>query len=294
MKDSAMNFLWSHTIWYLLLGVVSIIQIIYTLYHSENRCRTLAFYLTIVGLPLYFETMVLIFFDSYVYYPKIIRDPTLDPFNDVLAGNLFSQFGVSSSALLLTICGKSFFWYVGVAFFYCLVEELFIALEIYRHYWWETWMTFFGLIVFFAISKWKYDRLVRGLQSKYSYYGFINLGLFPLCTILLLWGVLDLYGLMRFTETLFSNPKISRYGLYVTFSSICYPLAIWGYMRQQWIWRIAASTLVGIVIFFGNKYHLLIFREGWFVPISILMICWMYFSVWGLDSLYGGQRKIEG
>lgn len=286
-----MKFFWSHTIWYLLLGVVSIIQIIYTLHHSEKRCRTFAFFLTLVGLPLYFETMVLIFFDAYVYYPKIIRLSNLDPFNDVLTGNLFSQFGVASSALLLTVHRKRFYWHVVVAFLYCVVEELFIVLDIYHHHWWKTWMTFIGLLLLFTISKWMYTRLVRGLRPIYYYYGYINLGMFPICTILFLWGVLDLFGFMRFTETLFSNPKISRYGLYLIFMSICYPLMIWGYFRQQWIWKIAASTLVGVIICIGYKCHLLIFREDWFGPISILMILWMYISVWVLDTLYGGLEK---
>jgi hypothetical protein len=286
-----MNFFWSHTIWYLLLGVVSIIQIIYTLYHSGNRSRTLAFYLTIVGLPLYFETMVLIFLDAYVYYPKIIYNSNIDPFNDVLTGNLFSQFGVASSALLLTVFQKSFYWHVFVAFLYCVLEEFFKALGIYRQHWWETWMTFVGLLLFFKISNWMYIRLDRGLKPIYYRYGYINLCMFPICTILFLWGILDLFGLMRFTTTLFSNPKISRYGLYVIFFSISYPLMIWGYFRQQWMWKIVASTLVGVIIFLGYKYQLLIFREGWFGPISILMILWMYISVWISDTLYGRPGK---
>lgn len=235
MEDNTMDLFWSHTIWYLLLGVVSIIQIIYTLYHSENRFRTFAFYLTLAGLPLIFETIILVFFDAYVYYPKLIRDSNLDPFNDVLAGNLFSQFSVASSALLLTVLQKPFLWNLVVSFLYCLVEELFIALDIYRHHWWKTWMTFIGLLLFFTISKWIYKHLLKGLRPIYYYYGYINLGMFPISTIIILWGLLDLFGLMRFTENLFANPKISRYGLYVIFFSICYPLTIWGYIRKQWL-----------------------------------------------------------
>ncbi len=286
-----MYLFWSHTIWYLLLGVISLIQVIYTLYYSENRSRTLAFYLTLVGIPLYFETMVLIFFDAYVYYPKIIRNTNLDPFNDVLTGNLFSQFGVASSALLLTVLQKPFYWHVVVSFLYCLLEEFFKALDIYRQHWWKTWMTFIGLLLLFKISKWMYTHLVRGLRPIYYYYGYINLGMFPICTILFLWGILDLFSLMRFSAILYSNPKISRYGLYLIFLTMCYPLMIWGYFRQQWVWKIVALTLVTVIIYLGYIYHLLIFREGWFGPISIFMILWMYMSVWALDILYVGRGK---
>lgn len=285
-----MHIFWSHTIWYLLLSVVSIFQIIYTIYHSETPLRTLAFYFTIVGLPLYFETLVLIFLDAYVYYPKIIRHSNLDSFNDVLTGNLFSQFSVASSALLLTVHQKPFYWHVVVALLYYVLEECFKALDIYRQHWWKTWMTFIGLLLFFTITKWMYTRLVRGLRSI-SYYGYIHLGMFPTCTILLLWCVLDLSGLMRFSETLFSNPKISRYGLYIIFTTLCYPLLIWGYFQQQGLRKIVAPSLVGVMIYLGYNFHLLLFREGWFGPICTLMILWMYISVWILDTLYVGQDK---
>lgn len=282
-----MNSFWSHTIWYLLLGVATLIQVIYTLYHSENRLRTFAFYLSIVGLPLYFETFIMIFLNAYEYSPQIIQNPKLDPFNDVLAGNLFSQFGVPSSALLLTVRRKRFYWYVVVSFIYSMVEVLFVYLDIYRHYWWRTWMTFVALLLFFAISKWMYSHLVRGVSSSY-FKIYILLGMFPICTILFIWGVLDLFGYMQFTTTLFSNhPRISRYGLYVIFTLVSYSLVIWGYFRKHWIWKIVSLPLVGILIYFGNRGHLLVFREGYFVPIGISMIIWMYFSVWFLDTLYG-------
>ncbi len=282
-----MSQFWSHTIWYLLLGFGTMIQVIYTLRHSENRRRVIVFYFSIVGLPLYFETFILIFLDAYVYYPKIIRSSNLDPFNDVLTGNLFSQFSVSSSALLLSVLRKPFYWNVIVAFLYCIVEELYMVLEIYHQHWWKTWMTFIGLLLLFAISKWMYTHLVRGDLRPIYYYGYILIGMFPICTILFLWGVLDLFGLMRFTTTLSSNYKISRYGLYLTFVSVCYPLIIWGYFRHHLMWKILTFTLVGAIIYIGYIGHLLIFKEGSFVLINILMILWMYFSVWALDTLYG-------
>lgn len=287
-KGTVMSPFWSNTIWYLLLGVTTAFQVVYTLYVTEKRFRTFAFYLTLVGLPLYFETFILIFLDAYVYYPKIIHGPDLDPFNDALVGNLFSQTAVAASALLLTVRQKPFSWYVVTAFLYCVIEELFKALGIYSQHWWRTWMTFIGLLLMFAIAKWMYSRLARGLRTVH-YYGFILFGMFPVCTILFLWGVLDLFRLMRFNATLLSNPKISRYGLYLVFFSIAYPMMIWGYFRKHWVWKAAIFIVVGALIYLGHICHLLIFREGLFIPIGILMIIWMYASVWILDRLYRGQ-----
>jgi hypothetical protein len=230
------------------------------------------------------------FFDAYAYSPKIINNPKLDPFNDEIAGNMFSQFGVSSSALFLAVRGKPFYWDVVVAFLYSMLEELFIFLDIYRQHWWKTWMTFVGLLIFFTISKWMYAHLVRGVGRRF-YYVYIILGMFPICTVCLLWGVLDLFGYMRTTTTLYSDPHISRYGIWAIFFTFSYPLLVWGYFQKNRIWRITTLALVAIIIFIGYQCHLFIFWEGTFVPISLLMIFWMYFSIWFLNKLYGGQRR---
>ncbi|MBO9598801.1 MAG: hypothetical protein J7559_13405 [Cohnella sp.] len=285
-----MSLFWSHTSWYLLLGLATVIQVVYTLHHSENRLRTIAFYFTLVGIPLYFETFILIFLDAYAYYPKIIRNPELDPFNDVLAGNLFSQFGVASSALLLAVRGKPLYWHAIVAVIYSMIETLFVYLGIYRHHWWKTWMTFIALILFFAIAKWMYDHLGRGVRSI-SFAIYMILGMFPICTILFIWGVLDLFGYMRFTTTLFPDkPRISRYGLYLTFAMVSYILVLWGYFRKEWIWRVASIGAVGALIYLGHKVHLMVFREGYSLPIGTLLIAWIYFSVWVLDKSYGERQ----
>ena len=282
-----MSLFWSHTVWYLLLGLATVTQVVYALYHSENRLRTFAFYLTLAGMPLYFETIILIFLDAYTYYPLIIRNPELDPFNDVLAGNLFSQFGVASSALLLAVRRKPLYWHFIVAVIYSMVEVFFEYLGIYHHHWWRTWMTFVALILFFAIAKWMYAHLVRGVRPLYLA-GYILMGMFPLCTILLMWGVLDLFGYMRFTTTLFSHqPRLSRYGLYLAFTMVSYVLVIWGYFRKKRFWRIVTIGAVAALIYLGYRSHLMVFREGYAVPIGILLIAWILFSVWALGKLYG-------
>ncbi|MFC4808151.1 hypothetical protein [Paenibacillus sp. GCM10023250] len=286
-----MNLFWSHTVWYLLLGIASLAQLIYTLYHSENRRQTFAFYFSLVALPLYFETVVMIFLNAYVYDPDIIRDPKLNPFNDALAGNLFSQFGVASSAVLLIIRRKPFYWYAIVAFIYSMVEVLFVHLDIYRHHWWKTWMTFIGLLLYFAISKWLHVQFIRGVRPLY-FKGYILLGMFPICTIPCIWGILDLSGSMRCSTTLIPHhPRLSQYGLNFIFTSVAFPITIWGYYQRHWAWRIVSVAAIGALIYAGYISHLMVFREGSLVPIGILMIIWMYGSVWFLDMLYRGRPQ---
>jgi hypothetical protein len=97
-------------------------------------------------MALIFETIIKIVFKAYMYYPKIIMNSTYD---DSLAGNLFSQFSVGSTALIIAVFQLNCFWYALFAGVYCLIEELFLAMGIFSHNWYHTWMTFASLLIFF-------------------------------------------------------------------------------------------------------------------------------------------------
>ncbi len=208
---------WTNTIWYILLGILTLIQLIFVMVKAKRRRLTFAIYLTTVGITLYFETIILIFFESYAYYPMIIQKHS-DPFNDVLAGNLFSQFSVSATALLVSILNLKYYWYFIFGFIYGIIEELFIALGIYSHNWYRTWMTVLAFPILIWVVKKMYSKILQGIKPI-IYYGYIYLGLFTLFVITLLWG-LDVAGVMQFTKTLFNNPKVSRYGLYLVYYSL--------------------------------------------------------------------------
>ena len=80
-----MNCFWTNTIWYVLLGILTLVELVFIIVKTENRRLAFAFYLTISGLVLYFEMAILIFLKAYTYYPKILKHPPI-PYHDVLAG----------------------------------------------------------------------------------------------------------------------------------------------------------------------------------------------------------------
>ena len=102
-----MNYFWTNTIWYILLGISTLFELIYVLVKAKKRRLAFAFYLTILGIVLIFETIILIFFSAYYYYPMRLQDSHF-LFDRILAGNLFSQFSVSAIALLVTIMNFDF------------------------------------------------------------------------------------------------------------------------------------------------------------------------------------------
>lgn len=45
-----MNYFWTNTIWYVLLGILTLIELIFVMVRVENRKLTIAFYLTLLGI----------------------------------------------------------------------------------------------------------------------------------------------------------------------------------------------------------------------------------------------------
>src|SRR6266511_5319082 len=103
-----MDYFWTNTIWYILLGIATIFELIFVMLKARNRRLTIAFYLTVVGIVLHFETIIFIFMKAYNYYPMILKNPPM-PSDDMLLGNLFSQSSVSATALLVAVFNLRFY-----------------------------------------------------------------------------------------------------------------------------------------------------------------------------------------
>jgi hypothetical protein len=163
-----MEYFWTNTIWYILLGVLTVFELIVIMRRVENRKLTLAFYLTLIGIVLHFETTIFIFFKAYSYYPMILKNPPM-PIDDMLMGNLFSQTSVAATALLTATLNLKNYWYVIFALMYGVTEELFLALGIYSHNWYQTWMTVVCLIIYFWIAKKMYQIISRDIKPWFYY-----------------------------------------------------------------------------------------------------------------------------
>lgn len=252
----------------------------------------MAFYITVLGILLNFETIILIFLKSYVYYPMILRSPT-NPFEDVLAGNLFSQFSVSTTVLLVVILDMKFYWYIIFAFIYGIIEECFLALGIYKHNWYRTWITIVMLPLAFFIAKIMYKKVQKGMKPV-LYYVYIYIGLFSLYVVTLLWG-LQVFGFIAFNTTVLRDPVNSRYfiGLFLVFLPPSIGLMIVYFSKLKRLWKASLILLLYAVYYISCRYNLVWIKQGLFFPVSTLTIVWMYLSILILDKLYGGCGKTD-
>ena len=168
---------------------------------------------------------------------------------------------------------------------YCLIEELFIALGIYSHNWYSTWMTVVGLIIFFWLAKKEYLKSFEGIKPL-KYYFYIFLGLFPLDVVTILWGFI-LSGYQNYTRNFIPDPVRSPYVvalLYYVFVAITMMLIY--FLKLKWHWKSIVILSIYGVNYIAYKLHILyFFKTGWFIIFSTVSIFSIYLSVVFLDFL---------
>lgn len=282
---------WTNTIWYILLGILTLIELAYVILRAKQKRFILVYYFTLVGIAFSLETIMLIFLKAYTYYPMILKHPPT-PFDDVLAGNVFSQFSIAATALLFVFLNLKFFWAVIFAGIYAGIEEIFLTLGIYSHYWYRTWFTLIGFPVFFWLAKKIYLNLQKGTK-KLFYYGYIMLALFPMWIIFYAWGLLTLLRIQNTSTSIMINPIYSRYTIsLILFGIVSIPIMLMHYFEVKKGWKTWVILLIYTLYYFGYLHNLILIKEGWFLAVSTTSIFWMYFSVFILDKYYRTAAKV--
>lgn len=97
-----------------------------------------------------FEYVILVLFNSYVYHPGILKNPYFDN----IMGSIFSNaIYIPSAAQFIAAFRLKLIWVVLITGIFLGIEWLFLALGIYKHFWWSTLYTAIGLPTFFLISR---------------------------------------------------------------------------------------------------------------------------------------------
>jgi hypothetical protein len=273
---------WSNTIWYILLGISTVVVMIFVFYKAENRKHILALFLIMSGFTFSIEVIVYCFLRAYDYYPMIIPQ---SPIDDGLAGNLFSQFSITSTALLVGILDLKYYWIFIFAGIYGIIEELFLMLGVYSHNWYRTWITIIGFVVLLGIMK----KMFKD-SSMYTrpILRFISMffALFTLHMILIWWLIL-LSGIVGITFNYFADPMInytfiSFMNLFVL-STLC--IIIYFFISKRWLKAAGILALYG-AIYFAEKFNIIYIKEGRFFIIATINIFGMYLFVNILDKLF--------
>lgn len=278
-----MEYFWSHTIWYVILGVITIVELTLVLFKANHRKFAFAYFLFLNGVAFNAEGFLLTLSKGYNYYPMIIRSA---PFDDALAGNYFSQISLAVTALLICILNLNFSWILVLAFLYALIEESFLLLGIYEQYWYRTWMTMFLLILFFFLAKKLYQHILSRM-TPFVLYILVLIGMFPLFVATLAWGFI-LSGYQNFSLTLLPDSAISRSLLIrLHFYILTLSMMFIYYRRPAWPWSAAVVLSHFGLNYMASKFDLMYFYNGWWYWIyTTVTIIWNYSSILLLDRMY--------
>lgn len=273
---------WSHTIWYILLGVITVSELAILLWYSPHRRKFLiALYLTITGLAFSFEMMVLTFFKAYSYMPMLIPQ---SPPDDSIAGNLFSQFSVSATAVLIARFRLRYYWYFIFSVAYGLIEELFLYLDIYKHNWYQTWMTVALLPILFWIAQRAHDSCLKPIWRQLRFV-YIFLGLVTLHIHSISWP-LNLAGIREYGQLLHDrNRSIIVLSLLYTLilgSAIMYI----HFSRINWMRKLSIILVLYVGVRIAEHYQIILIKNHWFLFTSSIAIWGMYLYTYVLDQLY--------
>ncbi|WP_010098044.1 hypothetical protein [Ornithinibacillus scapharcae] len=273
---------WSNTIWYILLGLVTIIVLFIVFIKTPNRKHVLSLYLTVCGITFFaFEMITLMCLKAYIYFPKIFTNQH----NDSVVGNLFSQTSVSASAILITVFNVKFHWQLIIVLIYGGIEELFILMGIYKQNWYRTWMTSILLLILFRIAKIVSTILSKHLKRTWRYI-FIFFGLCTLHFHLVTWAS-KAVGVRSFNENLCPDNDCSIAVIAATYHLLLgISTMILYFMNIKWNWKAAGIFILYIAHFIAEKYQVLSSADCWFFILTSISIWGMYLNIYILDRLY--------
>lgn len=273
---------WSNTIWFVLLGVSTVIELSFVFYKAKDKIHIIALFLSIAGVTFSVEVIIFCFLRGYDYYPMIIPQ---SPIDDGLAGNLFSQFSITSTALLIGVLDLKYYWSFVFAATYGIIEELFLKLSIYSHNWYKTWITILGLTVLFGTVKktFKNKSIFTGHISRYILMFF---ALYTLHMIIIWWPFL-LSGIVGINKKIFSDPLtsytfISFLNLFVL-SMAC---MIIFFLTSKWLYKSIVISALYFALYFAEGINIISIKEGWFLPAATMDIWGMYLFVYTVNELY--------
>ena len=269
---------WTHTIWYILLVMISVTVLIVALVKSRNRKRDFAFFFAILGSTYIIELFLLVVLNGYAYHPLITPN---DPFADSVAGNYFSQTSISSTALLICVLNLSAKWRMGFSVAYFFIGLLFEYLGVYEEYWYKSVYTLVGFFIYSGFIKMWYKKIAS--SDRFIYYVTLLLSVFAA-------GANSLIALFRYLHirqlSMGIYEQTTRDHSAATF--IYAPvLSVIIIALYKWKAHLGIKILVfsGLLILEYGLYKsgVFIIKRGWFSVVAVTDLLGCYFCTAVLD-----------
>jgi len=145
---------------YILLVVSSLLILSVVLFIKKDP-RIIVLHFAIAGITHPFEVVVTILLAGYRFMPHILPIEWFDNIMGAFASDLFI---IPAAAVVIAVFDLGFASIAGIAVAFMGIEILFLHTGIYEHYWWKTIYTGLGLVIYFPLAKYFWQR-IRSLNS---------------------------------------------------------------------------------------------------------------------------------
>jgi hypothetical protein len=260
---------------------------VFVMIKSRNRKFTIAFTFATLGFVYLLEAILVISFNAYTYYPKIVDDL----FQDAVLGNIFSQVSISCTTALIIVYNLSYKWYFLFSIVYYLIDNLFVKLGIYQHFWYRSIYTFIGLVLLFWFVKICYNKMIA--SSKYiTHYIPLFLGAFAIS------GNTIILPLKLLKSQIFKADFYESLSKNHTTVSIIYGFFLINILINLYRWKLhwACKGIAFTILFFAQyilyKAGIIYFENGWFFIITLIDLFGFYFWIAVVDLFLSQKPNV--
>ena len=255
---------------FVVLALIALATLIVFIVRTKSYLIVFLF-LTYVGMIYVFEYVILVMFNSYTYYPRILPDPYMDSMMGAFISNFLT---VPTVGLAMVIYRLRFRWTIVFTCLMAVIEWLFMRLGIYEHHWWRLSYSFVAFIFFF----WLVGFWARRVEKGNRLFQYISLLMFSLSVLNTLAFIRMLVNIGIFEPGFFENPTRDDVAFtvpYVFLKGILLTNAIYWTRKLRW-------TLAAVAVLLGLHYVLV--RTA---ILKLFISPWTYWPIYTISLLVG-------
>lgn len=258
--------------WYLFISIISLAIFLYTLINRKDK-KIVALYTFLAGIVYLFEYVVLVLLKSYLYRPGILKDAYFD---SILGAIVSDAFSVPMLGTFVAAFQLKWTWIVLIIGLFYLVEEFFLYINIYQHFWWRTPYTAVGLFIFFFIAK-MWFLLLKESKTKITVRFLTLYFTNVLIQATLVYMIVAFFSMYHYKVGWFSDQTrdhVAFSSAYIFALSLIFTAIV--FFRLNWRWKavVIFATLSIDYFFLKNKILFLSpqWELGYFIPVRLLIV----------------------
>lgn len=236
---------------YLILTLISLTLLV-SIMVRERQFGMIVLFLSYSGMVYVAEFFVMVWGNSYEYFPEVLGNRYYDNVAGAAVSNLLI---IPALGMVVAVYRLKFRWFILFAASLAGVEWLFIRLHIYEPHWWKIPYTWAALIFFFYLTTFWLNQLRKGI----GFYRFVSLWMQAwgaIGTVMFILGAMGIrYYHFGFFENMYRDDVFGG-ALMGMFKAGLFSIFVIRFAGSRWKW------LAPILVF---ALDLPLYAAGWLI-----------------------------